>query len=73
MTAASSRTWFVTGASAGLGRLIVTTALAHGDRVVATARRPSDLDGIDDTGDRLLRLPLDVTDLAQVEGAVADA
>ncbi|MET0187463.1 MAG: SDR family NAD(P)-dependent oxidoreductase [Pseudonocardia sediminis] len=73
MSAPQPRTWFVTGASAGFGRVIVTTALAHGDRVVATARRPSDLDDIDAPDDRLLRLPLDVTDPAQVEKAVADA
>ncbi|MBW0101983.1 SDR family NAD(P)-dependent oxidoreductase [Pseudonocardia sp. KRD291] len=70
MSAAQPRTWFVTGASAGFGRVIVTTALAHGDRVVATARRPSDLDGPDD---RLLRLRLDVTDHDEVEQAVSDA
>ncbi|MDN5918927.1 MAG: oxidoreductase [Pseudonocardia sp.] len=73
MTAAPHRTWFVTGASAGFGRVIVTTALAHGDRVVATARRPEDLDDLSGPDDRLLRLRLDVTDSEQVDAAVTDA
>ena len=67
------RTWFVTGASAGFGRVIARTALEHGDRVVATARRPADLDDLDGPPERLLRLPLDVTEQAQIDRAVADA
>ncbi|KAF8519622.1 hypothetical protein BU17DRAFT_75884 [Hysterangium stoloniferum] len=38
-----SHVWFVTGSSQGLGKLLVETILAHGDRVVATARQPSSL------------------------------
>ncbi|HCL3894583.1 TPA: SDR family NAD(P)-dependent oxidoreductase, partial [Pseudomonas aeruginosa] len=33
-----SKTWFVTGASRGIGAEIVKAALAAGDRVVATGR-----------------------------------
>lgn len=32
------RSWFITGASRGLGALIAAEALASGDAVVATAR-----------------------------------
>jgi NAD(P)-dependent dehydrogenase (short-subunit alcohol dehydrogenase family) len=38
--------WFVTGASGGLGRHIVTHALAAGDYVVATARKPQALEDL---------------------------
>jgi NAD(P)-dependent dehydrogenase (short-subunit alcohol dehydrogenase family) len=34
-----SKTWLITGASSGLGRLMTERLLARGDRVVATARR----------------------------------
>jgi NAD(P)-dependent dehydrogenase (short-subunit alcohol dehydrogenase family) len=37
------RTWLITGASRGLGRAFAQAALAAGDTVVATARRPADL------------------------------
>lgn len=36
-------TWIITGASSGLGRSVVERALAAGDAVVATSRRPLDL------------------------------
>ncbi|MGH3915694.1 MAG: short-chain dehydrogenase, partial [Pseudonocardiaceae bacterium] len=32
------KVWFVTGSSRGFGRQFVESALAEGDRVVATAR-----------------------------------
>jgi len=64
------RTWFITGASRGIGRLLAEAALSVGDRVVATARR---LDGLSKAlrdHARLLPLQLDVTDAARVrEGA----
>jgi NAD(P)-dependent dehydrogenase (short-subunit alcohol dehydrogenase family) len=68
-----SRTWFVTGAGRGLGRAFALAALERGDRVVAAARTvvPDDFD--DRYGDRLLVLPLDVTDRAAVFAAVATA
>ena len=39
-TASDAPVWFVTGCSTGLGREFVRAALAHGFRVVATARDP---------------------------------
>ncbi|MDT7664039.1 MAG: hypothetical protein QOD04_3595 [Pseudonocardiales bacterium] len=66
--------WFITGASTGLGRTLAETVLAHGDRVIATARNVAALDDL--TGpdpDRVIRLPLDVTDPAQVRAVVAEA
>ncbi|WP_249998566.1 SDR family oxidoreductase [Actinoplanes sp. M2I2] len=65
-------TWFITGASRGLGREMVEQALAQGDRVAATLRRPEQLDDLAaEYGDRLWRASLDVTDLAQLEDVVA--
>lgn len=66
--------WFVTGSSRGLGRDIVIAALETGDTVAATARNPKDLhDLVEQYGDRVLPLTLDVTDAAAVEQAVAEA
>ncbi|NYH42567.1 NAD(P)-dependent dehydrogenase (short-subunit alcohol dehydrogenase family) [Micromonospora jinlongensis] len=67
------RTWFITGASRGLGRAFTDAALERGDRVVAAARTIT-RDGFDERhGDRLLALTLDVTDRAAVFAAVATA
>ncbi|CAM5336971.1 3-phenylpropionate-dihydrodiol/cinnamic acid-dihydrodiol dehydrogenase [Aquamicrobium terrae] len=66
------KVWFVTGASSGFGRLWSQAALARGDKVVATARKPETLDDLASKyGDSVLVLPLDVTDRAAVFAAVA--
>ncbi|SCG66003.1 SDR family oxidoreductase [Micromonospora humi] len=67
------RTWFITGASRGLGRAFAEAALDRGDRVVAAARTVTSDDFDARHGDRLLALPLDVTDRAAVLAAVATA
>src|SRR6201992_3946305 len=64
------QTWIITGSSRGFGRALVEAALAAGDQVVATARRPEQLaDLLDPHRERLLTAPLDVT----APGAVATA
>ncbi|MFJ2954608.1 SDR family NAD(P)-dependent oxidoreductase [Streptomyces sp. NBC_00669] len=56
-------TWFITGSSRGFGRQLALAALAAGDNVVATARRPEQLDDlVRQYGDRVLPVALDVTD-----------
>ncbi|RFA13118.1 short-chain dehydrogenase/reductase [Subtercola boreus] len=66
--------WFITGSSRGLGRAIVETALAAGDRVAATARTPERLaDLVATYGDQILPLQLDVTDYDSARAVVADA
>jgi NAD(P)-dependent dehydrogenase (short-subunit alcohol dehydrogenase family) len=66
-----SRVWLITGCSSGFGREIALAALAAGDRVVATARRPEVLDDLVATDpDRVLPVALDVTRDDQVAAAV---
>jgi NAD(P)-dependent dehydrogenase (short-subunit alcohol dehydrogenase family) len=67
----TGRVWLITGASAGFGRELVLAALAAGDRVMATARQPHQLNDLLTVGQgRVRTAPLDVTDDAQVGAAV---
>ena len=72
--AKSPRVWLITGCSSGFGRAIAEAALAHGDRVLATARDPADLDDLrqnaGDAADRLDTCRLDVTSADQCIAAV---
>lgn len=69
-----SKVWFVTGSSRGLGRSIVTAALGAGDRVVATARKPEQLDDLLARYPQTLRtLALDVADNDAVKRVVPEA
>lgn len=69
-----SKIWFVTGASRGFGRQWTEAALERGDSVVATARDTTKLDDlVSEHGDRVLALPLDVTDRAAAFESVAKA
>jgi NAD(P)-dependent dehydrogenase (short-subunit alcohol dehydrogenase family) len=66
--------WLITGASRGLGREIARQALDRGDAVVATARQPDQVAGtLPGYGDRLLAVPLDVTDPDQPAAAVSSS
>ncbi|MGH9416182.1 MAG: SDR family NAD(P)-dependent oxidoreductase [Terriglobales bacterium] len=68
------KTWFITGASRGFGRIWAEAALKRGDQVTATARN---LAGVADLkkrfGDAVLPLALDVTDPEQVRQVVQQA
>ncbi len=67
----AARTWFITGASRGLGRAFAEAALAAGDRVAAAARTRSALDELAAAyPNRVLPLTLDVTDRGAVHEAV---
>lgn len=67
-----TRTWFITGGTpGGFGMPFADAALEIGDRVALTARRPAELtDWAQRYGERVLVLPLDVTDSQQVREAV---
>jgi len=70
----TQKTWFLTGTSRGFGLEWATAALERGDRVAATARDVSSLDGlVERFGDAVLPLALDVTDRAADFAAVAQA
>jgi NAD(P)-dependent dehydrogenase (short-subunit alcohol dehydrogenase family) len=66
-----AQTWFVTGASQGLGAVLVEHLLTAGHQVVATTRSIAALDGL--ASDRLLPLRMDIADEADVRRAVAAA
>ena len=67
----TDRVWLITGASSGFGQAIAEAALADGDTVVATARRPEALKEFAGAHpDRVLALPLDVTDTAAIAAVV---
>jgi NAD(P)-dependent dehydrogenase (short-subunit alcohol dehydrogenase family) len=69
-----SKTWFITGASRGFGREWTIAALERGDTVAATARDTSTLDDlVQQFGDKILPLQLDVTDRDAVFATVARA
>ena len=68
------KTWFITGASRGFGRIWAEAALERGDRVAATARNVADVADLTARfGDSVLPLALDVTNTAQVEQVVQHA
>jgi NAD(P)-dependent dehydrogenase (short-subunit alcohol dehydrogenase family) len=69
----TNKVWLITGASRGFGLLVARAALARGDAVVATARRPGDVSAALGAHDNLLALPLDVTDAAAATVAAAQA
>lgn len=68
----TSRTWFITGASTGFGRILAEEVLKAGGKVVATARN---LDKIADLEEKYpgkaRAFALDVTDPAQILSVVA--
>lgn len=68
------KTWFITGASRGFGRIWAEAALTRGDQVTATARRLSDVADLTERfGDAVLPLALDVTNPEQVQQVVTQA
>jgi NAD(P)-dependent dehydrogenase (short-subunit alcohol dehydrogenase family) len=66
--------WLVTGVSSGFGRGIAQAALARGDVVVGTLRRPEQFEAFSALAPgRAFPIQLDVTDDAAVEPAVRSA
>ena len=68
------KTWFITGASRGFGRIWAEAALRRGDRVAATARKLEDVADLKERfQDAVLAMALDVTDAKQVQQVVQQA
>jgi NAD(P)-dependent dehydrogenase (short-subunit alcohol dehydrogenase family) len=59
------KTWLITGASSGLGRIMTESLLARGDKVAATIRRASALDDLSARyGEQLRTVVVDLTDIS---------
>jgi NAD(P)-dependent dehydrogenase (short-subunit alcohol dehydrogenase family) len=73
-TSQAGKVWFITGASAGFGRLLAEYLCGLGATVIATARDVSKLNDLTTRfpGNAIL-LSLDVTSKASIEAAVKDA
>ena len=68
------KTWLITGSSRGFGWELAQAVLDSGDTVLATARRPDQLDElVRKHGDRVRTFALDVTDAAAARAAVQAA
>ena len=69
-----SKVWFITGTSKGFGREFALAALGRGDKVAASARNTDTLrDLVEQYGDAVLPVELDVTNRDQVFAAVKSA
>ncbi|KAM5545438.1 hypothetical protein V8D89_000476 [Ganoderma adspersum] len=71
----TSRVWLITGTSSGFGLEMARVALANGERVVATLRKPEVLNDFASkyTAEQLLVLRLDVSKLDEIKAAFAKA
>lgn len=66
-----SQIWLITGSSRGLGRAFTEAVLAAGHSVVAGARNPDQLAGLQSRfGEKILPVSLDVTNEEQAKAAV---
>ncbi|GAA2275714.1 SDR family NAD(P)-dependent oxidoreductase [Nonomuraea roseoviolacea subsp. roseoviolacea] len=66
-------TWFITGASRGLGAEIARAAIDGGDDVVVAVRNPGKLPGDLQASEQVLAVALDVTDSGAIPAAVQAA
>ena len=68
------KTWFISGASTGLGEALATLLLDKGERVVGTFRQSEQVQAFTQrVRGRSLGVLVDVTDDAQIQGAVQHA
>ncbi len=73
-SASDAPVWLVTGCSTGLGREFARAALAHGFRVVATARDPNSIaDLVAGKDGQAIAVKLDVADPKAIAAAVHEA
>jgi short-subunit dehydrogenase len=70
-TRSTVRTWFITGATSGIGQALATAALGRGDNVTVLARHTEQLrDLATEHSDRVLVIDTDVRDAESVRAAV---
>ena len=46
MSSNNKKVWLITGSSSGFGRALAEAVLKHGDRLIATARKPEQLNDL---------------------------
>jgi NAD(P)-dependent dehydrogenase (short-subunit alcohol dehydrogenase family) len=69
-----TKTWFITGASSGLGRIMTEKLLGRGDRVIGTVRRTDALSDLASAhADRLHVVLLDLIDTGAVRAVIDQA
>lgn len=74
MTTSDAKVWLITGSSSGFGRSLTEAVLKNGDRVIATARKPEQLNDLVKQYPELLHtVRLDVTNLQEVQAAIESA
>ncbi|NJK46946.1 SDR family NAD(P)-dependent oxidoreductase [Candidatus Gracilibacteria bacterium] len=74
MNTQNKKVWLITGSSTGFGRILAEQLLEKGEIVVATARKPEQLqDLVARYRDRALAVQLDVTNPSQVRESVNKA
>lgn len=67
-------TWLITGCSSGIGRGIAKAVLKHGDNAIVTARNISTVaDIVENYLDTAIAVPLDITNIESIAGAVKAA
>lgn len=70
----SKKNWFITGCDSGMGHAFAETILAHGDRVVVTARSKANIaDLLKQYPDTAFGFELDVTNVANIQDVVQAA
>ncbi|MEM9008187.1 MAG: oxidoreductase [Cyanobacteria bacterium P01_F01_bin.86] len=70
----ATKVWLITGSSSGFGRALAEAVLAHGDRLVATARRPEQLQSlVEQYPETATAVTLDVTNPEQVRSTLQQA
>ncbi len=74
MSTENAKVWLITGCSTGFGRALAEAVLQHGDRLIATARKPEQLqDLVDRYSETARAIALDVTSLESIEAALQQA
>ena len=69
-----AKLWLITGSASGFGRDVAGAALAAGNRVVLTARRPEELQGlVQQNGNNVRAVRHDVTNSWEADAAVGTA